>query len=414
MPRLTICSPLLAAGIATAMFCGTGLDAKNKKLPAAPALFDIETRKKTKRSMGAHLRYSGYLNGSLLHEKNRRRDDGASDTGGQVAAAFGIVGRLQIAPGIVGFAHGEAALKRKRRNGTFAGTNAKWRWKEAHLSFALSPSTQLSFGRMRFSDINKWAADASVDGIHVGFKRPQSVLEFAAVTGTRKNTSDYVIAHMSHATPRRTLGGLAVFERDGGAERVHLATYRNKIVTAKFAHQWNVGVVLGDAANGKRAGLGLDWRGVLKLKQGILNPQVTFGLAYGSPGFRQTGLHSNKTYDGGQTQFHRYGYVYQPNLTNLAVATISYGLRPSRKFSMDMTAHLYAQPSASTTAPDARIKGRTTGRSGFLGAELSLVGAWRPNKTSKIEFGAATFLPGPAYEDRSSASRLFARYSVFF
>ena len=414
VPKLKMTYPLFAAGVAASMILGTGVDAKTKKVPVAPALFDIETRKKTKRPLGKSFSYSGYLNGAVLQERNRRRDDDQGDTNGHFSSTLGLAVRAQITPGTVFFAHGAASLKRRWRDGATNATQSKWAWKEAHLSFALAPSTRLTVGRMRFSDANKWAADASVDGAHIGVKRQQTIFEFAAVKGTRKNTSRYMIGHIAYATARRKIGGLAIQETDGPDTRWHLSGYRNKIVTTKFAHQWNVGLVFGDVANNRNAGFGLDWRGVVKLKDGKLKPQLTLGFAYGTPGFQQTGLHSNKTYDGGQMQFHRYGYVYQPNLTNMAVATVSYGIRPSRKFSMDVTAHLYAQPSPSTVWPDARIKGRTTGASGFLGGEISVVGAWRPSKTSKVEFGAAKFLPGPAYEDRSSASRIFARYSIFF
>ena len=414
VPKLTMTYPLIAAGVAASVMFGTGVDAKTKKVPVAPALFDIEMRKKTKRPLGPSLSYSGYLNGAVLQERNRRRDDDRVDTNTQISSTLGVAFRAQITLGIVGFVHGTASLKRRWRDGATDATQSKWAWKEAHLSFGLSPSTRLTVGRMRFSDVNKWATDAAVDGVHVGIKGQQTVLEFAAVTGTRKNTSRYLIGHIAHATKRRMIGALAIYETDGPEVRWHLSGYRNQSVTLKFAHQWNVGLVLGDAANNRDAGLGLDWRGVVKLTDGRLKPQLIFGFAYGTPGFRQTGLHSNKTYDGGQMQFHRYGYVYQPNLTNIAVASVSYGIRPSRQFSMDVTAHLYAQPSPSTVWPDARIKGRTTGASGFLGGEIGVIGAWRPSKKSKVEFGAAKFLPGPAYEDRSSASRIFARYSIFF
>ena len=89
-------------------------------------------------------------------------------------------------------------------------------------------------------------------------------------------------------------------------------------------------------------------------------------------------------------------------------------MRPSRKFSLDLNAHAYAQVSASTHAPDARVTGSTNGTSQFVGAEISLVGAWRPSKKAKVEFGLGGFQPGPAYTQRGSAKRIYARFSMYF
>ena len=98
----------------------------------------------------------------------------------------------------------------------------------------------------------------------------------------------------------------------------------------------------------------------------------------------------------------------------MMVATLSYGVRPSRNFSMDLTLHAYAQPSASTIAPSARLRGATTGLSNYLGSEVSITGAWRPTRKTKVEFGLAKFTPGSAYVDRSNASRIYGRVSYYF
>ena len=161
-------------------------------------------------------------------------------------------------------------------------------------------------------------------------------------------------------------------------------------------------------------GLGLDARVIAQIGEHDWNPQLTLGAAAGSKGFAQTELHSNKTYDGGQTQFNRYGYLYQPELTNLAVATVGFGIRPSRMFSLDFAAHAYAQIEPLATVPDARVSGTTTGGSALLGGELSLVGAWRPTKKTKFEFGLSVFQAGPAYQNQDMAKQAYARFSVYF
>ena len=98
----------------------------------------------------------------------------------------------------------------------------------------------------------------------------------------------------------------------------------------------------------------------------------------------------------------------------LAVATGAVGLRPSRRFSVDLRAHVYAQLDASTVAPTARVSGRTTGQSRYLGHEISIVGAWRPSKKTKVEFGAGVFKPGRAYQNRNTSRRISLRMTQYF
>lgn len=141
---------------------------------------------------------------------------------------------------------------------------------------------------------------------------------------------------------------------------------------------------------------------------------MMFGFAAGTEGYRQSGLHSNKTYNRGQTQVHRYGYAFQPDLTNLVVGSFAVGVRPSRKLSVDLGVHAYAQFSKSTTGPSARFHGATTGNSAFLDTEISLAGAWRPSRKTKVEFGVEHFNPGPAYIDQTPATRVYLRMTATF
>ncbi len=405
---------VLASAVVASCLGTTDAAANDKKKLVAPTVFSIETRKRTRREIGEFIKYSGSVSVAAAHESEIKRDDVRRDQSRDVSAQLAFAVRADLGFGTTAFVRAKASAKRRNRSeyGVYGSTRLDWN--EAVLSVRLSDVSQLNFGRMRFSDPNKWVADASVTGVHFGRIRGSSGFELAAVRGTRKNTSNYVLAHLSKAEQAKKQGAFAILENGPNGDRLHVSGYQNRTVSARISHQWNVGLVMGDAANGRSAGLGIDWRGVRKLKGDRLNPQLTLGFAIGSPGFQQTGLHSNKTYDGGQTQFNRYGYLYRPELTNLAVFTLAYGLRPSRKFSVDFGMHIYAQPRPSTTATTGRIQGQTTGRSGYLGSEISIAGAWRPSKTTKIEFGAARFAPGAAYKDRSAATRLFARATFSF
>ncbi|WP_335753157.1 alginate export family protein [Sulfitobacter sp.] len=387
---------------------------KKAKALTAASVFDAEKRKRTKRKAGNRLSYSLYFSSRFQSERNRRRDDDVDDLSEGYAFYLGFVGRLDLGLGMIAFGHGEYDARSKTTHDQTYDLTTRWTTKEAFVSLEVNDEARITVGRMRFSDLNKWVADAAVDGIHFGHKTKSRVTELAAFTGTNKVTSTYLLAHHGRVRNNLRYGALGLIEKDGSDGRVHLAGYTNAVVSQRFSYELNVGLVAGDAANGKNAGIGFDVRTTQKMGSSTLKPQLMFGFAAGSTGYRQSGLHSNKTYNLGQTQVHRYGYVFQPDLTNLAVGSVAVGIRPSRKLSVDLGLHLYGQLSKSTTGPSARLSGATTGNSAFLGHEVSLVGAWRPSKKTKVEFGVGHFKPGPAYVDQSSATRVYARMSVTF
>lgn len=385
---------------------------KKPRYLGAP-VFDIDKRKKTKNTLNDWAAYSAYASIRYSGERNLRLDDDAADKSDKYSAYLGLAARIEPVDGWIGFTHLEAELTRRETHKS-GSTTKKVHIKEAVVAHKLDERSTISAGRMRFSDARKWMTDASVDGVHYGFKGKSLTLDLAAFSGTRKNNGRYALAHVSKFNETRMLGGFAIFETREGEERAHISGYWSDKPSETLSYTLNAGVVLGDAANGQNFGVAADARVIKKLSDHEWNPQLTLGLAAGSKGFQQTQLHSNKTYDYGQTQFNRYGYVYQPQLTNMAVATVGVGIRPSRMFSLDLTAHAYAQVEKMTGMPAARVSGEANGEHAFLGTELSLVGAWRPTRKSKLEIGLSAFLPGPAYENRGAAKQAYARFSIYF
>ena len=387
---------------------------KGKSKATKPALlFNIDTRRRSRNKPTDWFQYSGSASLKAHAEHNLRRDDDQRDFKRDFGASVEGWARAQVTDRVVAFGHVQYGGRRIQTHSGSYPTRSDYRVKEALISFATGHQSQLTLGRMRFSDPAKWIADGAVDGVHFARQNHLTGWEIAAFRGTEDSRPTFAMAHhtWTTATGRRSL--LALAERDGRDRRAYLFGHLAQRRSEAHRLQINAAVVLGDAANQKSTGVGIDLRGI-RTFEGKLNPQITYGVAVGSLGFRQTGLETNKTYDGGQKQFNRYGYLYRPELTNLAVATLAAGIRPSRSLSMDLGLHLYAQAQPSTTAPIARIDGSTTGKSRFAGTEVSLVGAWRPNKKTKLQFGLGLFQPGSAYADRSSFSRLFAQLSVYF
>lgn len=401
-----------AFSVAAACAAGGEKAGAGERYAGAP-VFDIDARKKTGNEITDWAAYSAYASVRYSGERNLRLDDGRADYSDKYTAYLGLTARVEPDERFVGFAHLEAELTERRTHRNEYSIRKIHR-KELVAAYRLSERSAISVGRMRFSDAQNWSADAAVDGAHYGFKGDDLTIDLAAFAGTYDDEGRYALAHISRFTETETVGALAILESDSGEERAHLSAYWSNTLSGALSYTAVGGVTLGDAANGLSFGAAGDVRVIAALGEREWNPQLTLGLAAGTSGFRQTGIESHKTYDGGQTQFHRNGYVYQPELTNMAVASVGLGLRPSRMFSLDLTARAYAQIKPTAGVPDARVSGETTGRSALLGGELSLVGAWRPTTQTKLEIGMAVFQPGPAYENRGAATQAYARFSVYF
>ncbi|KAB7610142.1 hypothetical protein F9L33_14705 [Amylibacter sp. SFDW26] len=407
---IKVVSGAILFGILTGDFAYAG----SRKPIKSPLVFDLITRKKTRIVVNDYLSFSGSVGVSYLRERNLKLDDLVNDEVSQYKAVMEIVGRAELSEKLIAFTHLEFGLKGKDTHIKSYGVKSDIRAKEAFLAYQFARNTTLSFGRIRLSDKNKWVADKAVDGIHYGRRLQNSGFEFAIFKDDDGNNSSYVLAHYTRFQNKQAAGIYAIAQRVELETNGHIIGYVNNQRNKRFKYTANIAGTFSNAQSAARNGFGFDFRATQRIGQHKLNPQITYGLAVGSKGFRQTGLESNKTKDGGQTLCHRYGFVYQPDLTNMAVASVGFAVRPSKTFSIDLNTYAYAQVSKQATTPAARISGVTTGRSAFLGAEVSLIGAWRPTKKAKVEFGIGVFQAGSAYQNKSSSKRIYLRATRYF
>ncbi len=162
-------------------------------------------------------------------------------------------------------------------------------------------------------------------------------------------------------------------------------------------------------------GLGFDIGATKTLATLPKRPYLTLALAYGSgddgqgsdSSFRQSGLHSNKGRFGGVSSFRYYGYVFDPELSNLLILTAGIGVRPERDWSIDLIYHHYRQARVADKLRDDGIRADPDGIHRNLGSELDLVFGlrnWR-NQALSIEAVVGIFYPGAAFGSSSSSSR---------
>jgi hypothetical protein len=156
---------------------------------------------------------------------------------------------------------------------------------------------------------------------------------------------------------------------------------------------------------------------------GRARPAITVGRAYGSGDadpcdgtsrtFRQTGLHANSGRWGGATSFRYYGEVLRPELANLSIDTIGFGVRPRDWLSVDLAWHRYEQdePSAALVGADAGSRRRLNLVDTDVGEEWDLVFAehW------ELELDVGVFRPGAAFlGDRDDAWGTFLKLKYVF
>ncbi|RMF75638.1 MAG: hypothetical protein D6738_03400 [Acidobacteria bacterium] len=156
--------------------------------------------------------------------------------------------------------------------------------------------------------------------------------------------------------------------------------------------------------------------------RGRWRPTLTLGYAFGSGDdeddpevdrtFRQTGLQRNRDRWEGTVSFRYYGEVSDFELSNVAIATVGAGLRPTPSTSIDVIWHRYEQDVASRAQFESDLEERPTGDDPFLGHEWNVALGYEPSERLELRLTAGRFFPGDAYPDgarRASVLRFQAK-----
>ena len=123
-------------------------------------------------------------------------------------------------------------------------------------------------------------------------------------------------------------------------------------------------------------------------------------------GYRQSGLNDNNSKLGGVTSLRYYGELFDPELANIGITTLTASIRPFEGASATLVFHTYRQDVASATTPNTDLRTTPTGRSADLGRELDLVLGYRFGASLTLEVIAARFEPGSAWATDSAAHLL--------
>jgi alginate production protein len=150
-------------------------------------------------------------------------------------------------------------------------------------------------------------------------------------------------------------------------------------------------------------------------------PSLTLGYAFGSgddepadnidENFRQTGLQDNEAKFNGVVKLKYYGEMIDPELSNLAIATVGVGIRPTHTTSLDLVYHYYRQDEASEEVRDAEIDEQPNGFNVDLGQEIDLVAGYRIKPHHKGSLVIGYFIPGNVFPDDADPA-LFTKLEI--
>ncbi|MDH3626996.1 MAG: alginate export family protein [Acidobacteriota bacterium] len=296
----------------------------------------------------------------------------------------------------------------------------------------------VQLGRSRFDDARDWLFNRDMDAARVFF-------DF-----TRVRLEASVFEELIDAVPRhRDIGNLHLAMTVYPGRRHELSAYlldrNDRFVTAsgrvrdfsprllgiraagEGKHVWSywldTALARGSMDSTELDGWALDVGGTLvaRLKG---EPSLTLGYAIGSGDedpfdnvdqtFRQSGLQLNNGKWNGVSSFRYYGEALRPELANLSISTIGFGLRPKRKTSIDLIYHRYRLDTPAAELVNATFDDRRLNLIDLdIGEEWDLVVGFEELRHFEFELDLGYFEPGDAFlgpTDSSAVVRLKLKY----
>lgn len=297
----------------------------------------------------------------------------------------------------------------------------------------------LQAGRQKFKDERNWLFDENLDGLRV-FYRLRSVLLEGSVTrfnalrrdllhhdDDREHVNHYLLYAKHALTEEAILAAYALRRDDRSAERdspLFLGLQSNGDLGEALEYWLELSHLRGRDGARKIRAYGGDVGATYEFDV-PLKPSLTLGYAMGSGdadsddgidrNFRQTGLHDNEDRFNGVARFQYYGELFDPELSNLRILTTGLGIRPSKRTSIDLVYHRYAQHRVADSLRDSPLDASPLGLSRWLGWEADLILGYRKREGRRAS-GLLTlgyFQPGPAF-GAETRKALFTRFEVKF
>ena len=287
-------------------------------------------------------------------------------------------------------------------------------------------SARLRAGRQEFEDRREWLYDAELDGLRVFFERHGLALEASA---TRENivtenllekrepgrvNNYFLLARFKPAAKHDLEAFYLVFDdlSDNAENPVFQGVQGHGRLTDALDYWFAFAQVRGREGSTRLRGRGFDLGATYRFDTGW-TPAITLGYAFGSGdsgkddgvdrNFRQTGLQDNSYRFNGVENFRFYGETLDPELSNLSIATVGFGVRPSRRNSIDLVYHHYQQAEAvEGRLRGARIRARADGEHRDLGQAIDLILGYHEISQLRLRARLGYFMPGKAFGETAS------------
>ena len=278
-------------------------------------------------------------------------------------------------------------------------------------------SIGLQIGRQRFRDKREWLYDERLDGVrlHVTrrrFKVEMSVAQSIFAQSNAREDQLYLIGYSQYRLPgRRYLSGYLIKRNDTSPrdeDPIWYGVSSRGRVSRKLDYWAEFSQVRGRRGSRKLRGYGYDLGASYELPL-PWGSTVSGGYAFGSgdrdfrdgvdSNFRQTRLNDNSYRYNGLKRYRYYGVALEPELFNIKITTLDYGIRPSRTWSFNASYHTYRQAVADDNLGDTELAVDPTGKDPRLGKEIDFIVMLRKFRNIDIHFLTGIFFPGPAFKN---------------
>ncbi len=368
---------------------------------------------------------------------NRDLDDGDDDRDLRTKGSLSVAGLMLSDPRVLKprfEIFGEVRIQRKVRHKEGKGKTedeTDLEFKKGHVTWRdfIDTRFRIQVGRQRFKDFREWIFDESLDAVRLFYESDGLELQLSYSSNifdpedAEDKIKNLIWYGMYNVWKKDKAAVYAVNRRgddpDNNPTYIDLTflgvSWKGK--SFKGQRYWlEASTVFGDEEGKDVRGYGFDvgWTSRLKYR---FKPAVTIGYAFGSgdsnpddnrdKSFRQTGLQDNSSKLRGVIKVEQYGELFEPELSNLIVGTLAFGIRPLKKASIDLVYHHFQQVWAlqerENELRDVGIKPDPNGESRNLGDEIDLVFGWKVTPDLKVEALVAFFLPGSAFPGADNA-----------
>ncbi len=290
---------------------------------------------------------------------------------------------------------------------------------ETWVQARLSDSSTLTVGRQDFDDPREWLFDSNLDAVRLAHSGRRLNLQASLSKridndGSRQANARNLILYLSNVDDDRHVAGYMIqrkFGRDEDESSLHVGGR----VAGDWLPDFNIWLEAVHQSgrrqqrdiNAWAVDTGMTW---FPLSEETLYLTAAAAYATGDDPdtpedetFRQTGLQDNNGKFGGITSFRYYGELSDPELSNMMIATLGAGTRPSRNLSIDLVGHAYHLNKRAEEVTDSEWDADLTGEARFLGWEADLIIGLRGQDRWSVEAVLGYFEPGPAFEDRDAS-----------